>query len=555
MRSARKSHLLWLALFTGIGPLCPTARAIVTYGTAGYNVPPAPGNVDQYEGIFDGVAGTPITSNMMVTAAHIFPATNNVPFVFNNGTNTPTTYAVQVVATLDDLAVWEIAPNSGQSFSLTAPMYTGNSETGLSMVDVGRGYGQGSAVTGGWAWNTDTQPTGLSWGTNTVASVDTDTSIGAGGNFGGDFLQYNFDPSPTNENECIVAKGDSGGGVFVDVNGTYELDGVNSFFGVRVPMGDTDYVYNLTDANQNVLSDALYDTQNYYAWDGYTSDAPTKITTAIPESSYATRISSKQNFIGLADGSISAANAAANTINDDGLLTVYSNLTTGGITGGAQLSVGPYGGVFMTIASNSATSELTSLAIAPASRLDITNNKIMISYGSPDNDPISSIAALIDTGYNNGGWNGVGIYSTTAQANFKSYGIGYADSADPGNPAGLAAGTVEIMYTLLGDANLDGKVNGTDFTLMATNFNHAVTNGWDQGDFNYDGVVNGADFVLLAENFNQYASESADIAALNAFVTANGLGADLPEPASAGLLLAGALCLLHRRNLQAARRL
>ena len=74
---------------------------------------------------------------------------------------------------------------------------------------------------------------------------------------------------------------------------------------------------------------------------------------------------------------------------------------------------------------------------------------------------------------------------------------------------GCAAGTIEIMYTLLGDANLDGKVNGTDFSLMAANFNQAVTNGWDEGDFNYNGAVNGTDFVLLADNFNAFASESA----------------------------------------------
>jgi len=73
----------------------------------------------------------------------------------------------------------------------------------------------------------------------------------------------------------------------------------------------------------------------------------------------------------------------------------------------------------------------------------------------------------------------------------------------------LASGQIEIMYTLLGDANLDGKVNGTDFNLMATNFNQAVTDGWDKGDFNYDGKVNGSDFVLLADNLNQFASQSA----------------------------------------------
>src|SRR5208283_1336759 len=161
--------------------------------------------------------------------------------------------------------------------------------------------------------------------------------------------------------------------------------------------------------------------------------------------------------------------------------------------------------------------------------------------------------------------------STNAQSNSGSYGIGYADAANAGNPAGLFGSQIEIMYTLLGDANLDGKVNGTDFNLMATNFNQAVTDGWDKGDFNYDGKVNGSDFVLLADNFNQFASQSAiasaDLAALDSFAASNGVGlgngagagsgtgagngislTNVPEPASAGLLTIGAISVLARRR-------
>jgi hypothetical protein len=103
------------------------------------------------------------------------------------------------------------------------------------------------------------------------------------------------------------------------------------------------------------------------------------------------------------------------------------------------------------------------------------------------------------------------------------------------------------MYTLLGDANLDHKVNGTDFAILATNFNQAVTS-WDAGDFNYDFKANGSDFAELASNFNQGASQS-DIAALESFAAANGLLASVPEPASTGLiLLAGASWLTRRRR-------
>jgi PEP-CTERM motif len=184
--------------------------------------------------------------------------------------------------------------------------------------------------------------------------------------------------------------------------------------------------------------------------------------------------------------------------------------------------------------------------------VNLKNNEMIINYGSGA-DPISSIVAEIKSGYAGGAWTGAGITSTNAQSN-SSYGIGYADAADPNNPAGLASGQIEIMYTLLGDANLDHKVNGDDFTLLATNFNDSVTNGWDKGDFNYSGTVNGDDFVLLADNFNQFASQSsvgaADLAALNSFAVANGISlnnaSSVPEPASLGLLTFGAFGLLAR---------
>ena len=207
----------------------------------------------------------------------------------------------------------------------------------------------------------------------------------------------------------------------------------------------------------------------------------------------------------------------------------------------------------LTISPNSgAANTLDSLTILGTGELDLNNNHMYIDYAG-EADPIAQIAGYIRSGYNGGTWNGAGIISTTAQSN-PQYGIGYADSADPNNPAGLLSGTIEIMYTLLGDANLDGKVNGTDFTLMAANFNDAVTDGWDKGDFNYDGKVNGSDFVLLAENFNQYASQSdiaaADLAALDSFAAANGISlANVPEPGTVGIVLVLAIAARRRRKL------
>jgi hypothetical protein len=134
--------------------------------------------------------------------------------------------------------------------------------------------------------------------------------------------------------------------------------------------------------------------------------------------------------------------------------------------------------------------------------------------------------------------------------------LGFADGKD-GKVSGLTSGQIEIAYTLLGDATLAGQVTGTDLTIVAINFNQAVT-GWDQGDFNYGTLVSGTDLTLLATNFNQADSNTAsagDLAALDAFATANGISlpasaspSSVPEPASMGLVIIGAAGLLARRR-------
>jgi autotransporter-associated beta strand protein len=227
------------------------------------------------------------------------------------------------------------------------------------------------------------------------------------------------------------------------------------------------------------------------------------------------------------------------SISGSGVVQLASNVTQGSQSSNVPVSA-PTSNVI-----------LTSLLIGSSATLDITNNHILVDYSG--SDPISTIANLITKGFNTGNWGGTGITSTTAQSNAGSYGIGYADAADAGNPAGLSAGQIEIMYTLLGDANLDGKVNGADFTLMAANFNDSVAHGWDKGDFNYDGAVNGSDFVLLANDFNHYATQSAvdaqDLAALDSFAASNGISlATVPEPVSGAIFTLAAIAALSRRR-------
>ncbi len=213
----------------------------------------------------------------------------------------------------------------------------------------------------------------------------------------------------------------------------------------------------------------------------------------------------------------------------------------------------------LQLSHESGASYVGSLTINSGSTLDITNNHLFIVYGS-GSDPMSTIYSYLKSGYNNSHWNGPGIISSTAQSptGGHSYGIGFSDSAD-GVVSGLTSGEIELKYTLLGDANLDGTVNATDFSILSANFGQGYTN-WDQGNFLYTSSINGSDFSALSANMGDGDSGAdsvvtkADIAALDAFAAANGLPEPtigvVPEPASLAVLSLSAVAIMarHRRK-------
>src|SRR6185369_12847606 len=112
-------------------------------------------------------------------------------FIFNNGTATPTSYTVTLVATQDDLALWKIANDSSPGFSVYAPVYKGSGEEGQALVVLGRGTTRGAVVnspstnqSAGWQWGAGNPS--VTWGTGTFNAV---TPVSG---FGGDFLNWSF---------------------------------------------------------------------------------------------------------------------------------------------------------------------------------------------------------------------------------------------------------------------------------------------------------------------------------------------------------------------------
>jgi hypothetical protein len=208
------------------------------------------------------------------------------------------------------------------------------------------------------------------------------------------------------------------------------------------------------------------------------------------------------NFDGPLALPFSFVNCGTSTVNVNSGTLTFAAVMGGSIDLGT-LFVANGAAAIITAATtqNPTTLDLNSLSIAPNGVLDVTNNEMLIAYGA--SDPITTIAGYLKSGYDRNGWDGKGIISSMAQTltDGLRYALGYADGND-GIVSGLASGQIEVKYTLSGDANLDGLVNGSDFNVLSANFNQSIT-GWDQGDFNYDGLVNASDFNDLSANFNQ----------------------------------------------------
>jgi autotransporter-associated beta strand protein len=219
----------------------------------------------------------------------------------------------------------------------------------------------------------------------------------------------------------------------------------------------------------------------------------------------------------------------------------FPSATTLTIASGATVQVANHGSgsTFVPVISS----------LSNSGTIDITNNALDIQGGS-----ISTISQEVAAAYNGGAWNGsnssLGVITSSLAASDPRHltAVGVATNLSTFEGQSVSTTDVLVKYTYYGDANLDGKVDGSDYSMIDNGYLMQLT-GWQNGDFNYDGVINGSDYTLID---NAYNTQGAQLAAETASATAQFAGgtAAVPEPSVLGLIGFGLAGLLGRRRRQ-----
>lgn len=211
---------------------------------------------------------------------------------------------------------------------------------------------------------------------------------------------------------------------------------------------------------------------------------------------------------------------ANSTITNNGTLNINDVETISTLINNATVNVNA-GGVYQ-VKPGIGTYTLPGGINLTGGKIDTTDVAVSFSY-TAGNDPAAAIAADIKSAFDNGAWDGPGIYSSDVPTT-PGTAVGYIDQT--------GSNDVLVKIAWLGDLTLTGSVTADDLTTLTGNLGKTGNVTWAMGDLNYDGVINDDDLSLYMLG-----------AALS-----GGAPLSVPEPAALSLLVLPALALGRRRR-------
>jgi hypothetical protein len=400
-------------------------------------------------------AGDSLTINATRTLALAASETSVLSGAVNNA-GTLSTQAGTVKLAGGGTHTGQFAISSGATLEFAGG--THNLNSGYSFSGPGALKISAGTVNAG-SFNTDGRTTTLTGGTLAVSGVSTVGGATAG----------TFNHSAGNHSAGTLIVGSTAG-----VSGTYNLSGT----GV------------VTTTNTIVGSSG----NGTFTQTGGTHNVSGTLTIAANAGS--------SGFYALDSGTLSAA-----TIVNNGTLSYV-----GGTLNVTDLQLNGSALVKLALGSQR-TLRVATVSIAAASKINLTNNKMVVTstpLGTWDGSTYTNLSGEIKRGMNGGAWNGGGIITNMPDAlAFKTT----VAIARAGDALALAPGATRIwggvtvtgndsllMYTYAGDLNVDGTINADDYALIDLYSQVEGESGYLHGDINYDGAINADDYALIDAN-------------------------------------------------------
>jgi autotransporter-associated beta strand protein len=148
--------------------------------------------------------------------------------------------------------------------------------------------------------------------------------------------------------------------------------------------------------------------------------------------------------------------------------------------------------------------------------LDLKNNALIVNDPNQASSIIAAVYHAADFNPSSGSnqWDQPGITSSSAAANAGTYALGSLTGPELTNLGSttfqglpVTSNSTVVAYTLIGDTELRGTVDGTDYNNVLANYDTA--GDWSQGNFYNESIVSGDDYNAVLNAYDVAAAGGA----------------------------------------------